>query len=75
VTGVGGLYFARAEALAAREGKSRSQVYREALTEYVQRRDPRAVTAALDQLADELDPPRDAWSAEASRRALARSEW
>jgi predicted DNA-binding protein len=67
--------FARAEELAKRLGKSRSQVYREALAEYVFRREPRSVTRALDELADELGPEADPWGAEAARRALARSEW
>jgi predicted transcriptional regulator len=67
--------FERAEQIAARSGKSRSQVYREALAEYLSRRDPRSVTSALDDLADALDPRPDAWSSEAARRTLARSEW
>jgi predicted transcriptional regulator len=67
--------FDRAEGLARRLGKSRSQVYREALAEYVLRREPRSVTNALDELVEELGPEVDAWSAEAGRRALERSEW
>ena len=47
--------FRRAEDLARRLGKSRSQVYREALAEYVFRREPRSVTQALDEVADELE--------------------
>ena len=67
--------FTRADELAARLGKSRSQVYREALAEYVLRRDPRAVTSALDELADQLEEPVDPWLREAGRRVLQRSEW
>jgi predicted transcriptional regulator len=67
--------FRRADELAQRLGKSRSQVYREALAEYVFRREPRSVTSALDELIDELGPEPDAWSAEAGRQALERSEW
>ncbi len=67
--------FERAEELARRLGKSRSQVYREALAEYVFRREPRSVTSALDQLADELGREADPWAVEAARRALERSEW
>ncbi len=67
--------FRRAEELARRLGKSRSQVYREALAEYVVRREPRAVTAALDKIADALGSESDAWLAEAGRRTLNRSEW
>ena len=67
--------FRRADELARRLGKSRSQVYREALAEYLLRRDARSVTSALDELADELGPGPDPWVVEAGRRALERSEW
>ena len=67
--------FLRADELARRLGKSRSQLYREALAEYLLRREPRSVTTALDLLVDELGPEPDAWTAEAGRRALERSEW
>ena len=67
--------FRRAEELAERLGKSRSQVYREALAEYVLRRDPRSVTSALDELDDDLLSERDPWLVEAGRRTIERSEW
>jgi predicted transcriptional regulator len=67
--------FERAEELARRLGKSRSQIYREALAEYVFRREPRSVTNALDELVGELGSEVDAWSIEAGRRTLERSEW
>jgi hypothetical protein len=67
--------FQQAEALARRLGKSRSQIYREALTEYVLRRDPQSVTTALDEIVDETGGEPDRWLDEAGRRALERSEW
>lgn len=67
--------FARADALARRLGKSRSEVYREALASYVAQREPGAVTRALDELADELAADDRTFVAEATRRGLARSEW
>ena len=67
--------FERADELARRLGKSRSQVYREALAEYVFRREPRSVTGALDEVADALGPQADPWAVETGRRALERSEW
>jgi predicted transcriptional regulator len=67
--------FRRADVLAQRLGKSRSQVYREALAEYVFRREPRSVTLALDEVVGELGPGSDAWLDEAARTALQRSEW
>ena len=67
--------FRRAEALAHRLGKSRSQVYREALAEYVARRDPDAVTLALDVVVEEIGGNVDDWVTKAGRRALEQSEW
>jgi predicted transcriptional regulator len=67
--------FRQAEELAQRLGKSRSQIYREALAEYVARREPDAVTAALDEVVEELGGDVDGWLAEAGRTALERSEW
>lgn len=65
----------RADALARRLGKSRSEVYRDALSEYLARREPQAVTDALDRLADELDLSPGPWLTEAGRQALERTEW
>jgi predicted transcriptional regulator len=67
--------FAKADAFARGVGRSRSQVYRDALAEYLVRHDPTSITNALDELAEELESERGAWSAEAGRRALERSEW
>ena len=58
--------FARADALARRSGKSRSELYREALADYVARREPGEVTRALDDLADELATESGGFSAEAA---------
>jgi metal-responsive CopG/Arc/MetJ family transcriptional regulator len=67
--------FRQADALARRSGKSRSQVYREALAEYLRRRDTHVVTSELDALVDTLPPGPDPWVETAGRRALERSEW
>ena len=67
--------FRKADELASRMGKSRSEVYRDALADYVSRRDPGAVTRALDEIADELSAEEHAFTAAAARRALAQSEW
>jgi antitoxin MazE6 len=66
--------FRKADALASRMGKSRSEMYRDALADYVSRRDPGAVTRALDEVADELAEER-AFTTAAARRTLAHSEW
>lgn len=67
--------FRRADELASRMGKSRSEVYRDALADYVARRDPGAVTRALDEIADELSAEERAFTTAAARRTLAQSEW
>jgi predicted transcriptional regulator len=67
--------FRRADALARRLRKSRSQVYREALAEYVVRRDAASITSALDEVADAVGQDRDPWLDEAGRVALERNEW
>ena len=67
--------FRKADELASRAGKSRSEIYREALAEYVCRREPGAVTRALDDVADELAAEHRSFTAPAARRALERSEW
>ncbi len=67
--------FRQADALARKLGKSRSQVYREALVEYLARREPDAVTAALDETLEKVGVEIDAWTAAAGRSALERSEW
>jgi antitoxin MazE6 len=67
--------FRRADELASRMGKSRSQVYRDALADYVLRRDPGAVTRALDEIADELSGDERAFATAAAHRTLAQSEW
>lgn len=67
--------FRQADALASRLGKSRSEVYREALADYVARREPGAVTRALDELAEEMAGDGGAFGTEAARRSLEQSEW
>jgi predicted transcriptional regulator len=67
--------FRRADELARQLGKSRSELYREALADYVDRRDPGAVTAALDELADEIAGDGMGFTEHAARRVLERSEW
>ena len=67
--------FAEAEAFARRFGKSRSQLYREALAEYLLRRDPQAVTRAMDEALEQINEPKDAWLDAAGRRLLERTEW
>jgi len=67
--------FHRADELAGQLGKSRSELYREALADYVARRDPDAITTALNELADELAADELGFVTEAARRTLRRTEW
>ncbi len=67
--------FEQAERLAERMKKSRSELYREALAEYVARHEPDAVTAALDRVAERIVTRPDAFSSAAARRILERTEW
>lgn len=67
--------FGRADELARRLGATRSQVYRDALTEYLLRREPSEITAALDRVADEFGSEPDPWLTVAATSVLQRSEW
>ena len=67
--------FSRAEQVARKTGKSRSQLYQEALAEYLLRRDPGAVTQAMDDAIAGIEPQPDPWMIEARRQTLERSEW
>lgn len=67
--------FREADELARRLGKSRSEVYRDALSDYLGRRGPGAVTRSLDALADELEAEDSGFAREAARRTFERNEW
>lgn len=67
--------FAQAERLARRSGKSRSQLYSEALRDYLARHAPDEVTEAMDRVVAEIQQPEDKFVSRASRRILERIEW
>ena len=68
--------FRDAEQHARRARKSRSQLYAEALAEYLARHAPDEVTAAMNRVVEELGAaPDDAFAAAAALRVLARAEW
>lgn len=67
--------FRKAERLARRAKKSRSQLYSEALEEYVARHAPDEVTEAMNRVCDEVAGKEDGFAAEAARLTLLRSEW
>jgi predicted DNA-binding protein len=67
--------FRQAERLAARLKKSRSELYREAVAEYVARHDPEAITETVDRVAEQIVTRPDAFSAKAARKVLERTDW
>jgi hypothetical protein len=67
--------FEKAERLAKRARKSRSQLYCEAIREYVARHSPDEITEALDLVIEENGQPEDSFIKLASARTLARVEW
>lgn len=67
--------FEKAERLARRMKKSRSEVFSHALAEYVARHAPDHVAEAMNQVCDEIGLEADAFVSAASRRALERTEW
>lgn len=67
--------FRQADELASQLGKSRSELYREALADYVSRREPGAVTRALNALNDQISAESDDLAVQTARRTLERSEW
>jgi len=67
--------FRDAERLARRLKKSRSQLYQEAVAEYVARHEPEAITEALDRLVESVDTKPDELTSAAAERVLGHSEW
>lgn len=67
--------FERAERLAKRENRSRSEVYSSALREYVARREPDEVAEAMDRTLAEVAAETDPFVTEVSRRTLESTEW
>lgn len=67
--------FETADELATRTGRSRSQLYADALREYLERHDDDRITERLDALAAEIDTTLEPALSRATRRVLARDAW
>jgi antitoxin MazE6 len=67
--------FRAAERHAKRTRKSRSQLYAEAIAEYLTRHSPDEVTEAMNRTVDQLGPDTDPFMTRAGRRILERTEW
>lgn len=68
--------FHAAERHAERMGKSRSQIFAEAMAEYLARHDPDDPTEAMDRVVEWLgECATEPFLASAARRVLVRTEW
>jgi metal-responsive CopG/Arc/MetJ family transcriptional regulator len=67
--------FKKAERLARRMKKSRSELFSNALAEYVARHAPDHVTEAMNQVCAEVGVEIDAFTSAAAGRILERVEW
>lgn len=67
--------FRAAEKHARRAKKSRSQLYAEAIAEYLARHAPDEVTEAMNRVMDQVPEPIDPFVTTAVRRTLGQSEW
>lgn len=67
--------FEEAERLAARLEKGRSQLYTDAVREYLARHDPESVTERLNSVMDDLSPEDDRFVTSVARRVLESVEW
>jgi len=67
--------FESAERLARRTNKSRSQLFSEAVREYIARHAPDEVTEAMDRVCADLGRATDDFVSSAGGRILERSEW
>jgi metal-responsive CopG/Arc/MetJ family transcriptional regulator len=69
--------FQAAERHAKRARKSRSQLYAEALAEYLTRHSPEEVTEAMNRVLEQLgaEERTDPFVARAGRRILERTDW
>ena len=67
--------FEGAERLARRSKKSRSQLFSDALKEYIARHEAEEITEAFDRVCADLKDSRDEFVSSAGRRILEQSEW
>jgi metal-responsive CopG/Arc/MetJ family transcriptional regulator len=67
--------FQGAERLARRTKKTRSRLFSEALTEYLERHAPEEVTEAMNKACAEAGEAPDPFVTTAARRTLKRTDW
>jgi predicted transcriptional regulator len=67
--------FKEAERFARQSRKTRSQLYSEAITEYLARHAPDDVTERMNRVCDRIEPQRDSFASEAARQLLSKETW
>jgi metal-responsive CopG/Arc/MetJ family transcriptional regulator len=67
--------FEKAERMARRTRRSRSDIYAAALREYVARHSPDEVTEAMNEVCDRIADGDGAFARAAAKRVLEKSEW
>ena len=67
--------FAGAERMAKRTKKSRSQLFSDAIREYLARHAAEEVTEAMDRVCAGLERSPDEFTSAAARRILEKTEW
>lgn len=67
--------FAEAERFARHAKKSRSQLYVEAITEYLARHAPNSITEAMNGVCDRVGEQDTDFATAAAHRTLARESW
>lgn len=67
--------FREAEHFARRTKKSRSQLYAEAITEYIARHSSNEVTDQINEICDRLAPMDEAFRKKAARKVVAAETW
>ena len=67
--------FKEAERFARRQKKSRSQLYAEALAEYLAGHAPNDITEAMNAVSDHLDTSIDKFKNVAARKVLLKESW
>jgi predicted transcriptional regulator len=67
--------FQQAEELARQTRRSRSQLYADAVREYIARHMPDTVTEAMDRVLEELDGRPDEFTKRSARRVLQQTQW
>jgi metal-responsive CopG/Arc/MetJ family transcriptional regulator len=67
--------FEKAERLARRSKRSRSELFSAALSEYIARHAPDEVTESMNRVCENVGEQADPFVTTASHRVLERSEW